>query len=318
MTNSKQMEVWDPHFHLWDVSENSLSGHDSSQLFAPKDNPVYSWDLYEQDMLEAGSGFEHNGGAFVEAVSVCHVGKTGDGFAAACLAETNWVSKQLDNSNKCYIIVSSASLEDNNAGKILAQWAENTLVRGIRQIMNYEPSWPRNEQLGDLLGNPKWRKGYAELKNHSLSYDLQLNPHQFRDAVRLVEKHPEIPVIIGHMGSPTLDDLTAKKDDYWNGLKAFSEQEKAYIKISMLSYIDKNWEQNSLVQETVLRVIDLFGIDRCFFGSNFPVENHFGWNADRLYKAFVSLVDRQYKKEDQRKLFAENAKKAYRTKTIQL
>jgi predicted TIM-barrel fold metal-dependent hydrolase len=41
---------------------------------------------------------------------------------------------------------------------------------------------------------------------------LQLNPHQFRDAVRLVEKHPEIPVIIGHMGSPTLDDLTAKKD----------------------------------------------------------------------------------------------------------
>ncbi|MBT5835182.1 MAG: hypothetical protein HOH83_10370 [Deltaproteobacteria bacterium] len=41
---------------------------------------------------------------------------------------------------------------------------------------------------------------------------MQLNPHQFRDAVRLVEKHPEIPVIIGHMGSPTLDDLTAKKD----------------------------------------------------------------------------------------------------------
>ena len=85
----------------------------------------------------------------------------------------------------------------------------------------------------------------------------------------------------------------------------------------MLSYIDKNWEQNSLVQETVLRVIDLFGIDRCFFASNFPVENHFGWNADRLYKAFVRLVDCQYKKEDQRKLFADNAKKAYRTETIQ-
>ena len=311
------MEVWDPHFHLWDVSENSLSGHDSSQLFAPKDNPVFSWDLYEQDMLEAGSGFEHSGGAFVEAVSVCHVGVAGDKFASACLAETSWVSKQLDNSNKCYIIVSSAVLEDYNSGMILAQLAENPLVRGIRQIINYEPSWPRNEQLGDLLSNPRWREGYAELKIYSLSYDFQLNPHQFIDAVRLVEKHPETPVIIGHLGSPTINDLTENKDVYWDGLKAFSDQEKTYIKISMLSYIDKNWEQNSLVQETVLRVIDLFGIDRCFFASNFPVENHFGWNADRLYKAFVSLIDHQYNQEDQQKLFAKNAKKAYQTEITQ-
>ena len=311
------MEVWDPHFHLWDVSENTLSGHDSSQLFAPNDNPVYSLELYKQDMLSAGSGFEHSGGAFVEAVSVCHVGVAGDKFASACLAETSWVSKQLDNSNKCYIIVSSAVLEDYNSGMILAQLAENPLVRGIRQIINYEPSWPRNEQLGDLLGNPKWRKGYAKLKNHSLSYDFQLNPHQFKDAVRLVEKHPETPVIIGHLGSPTLDDLTKNKGVYWDGLKAFSDLENTFIKISMLSYIDPNWGKSSLVQETVLRIIDLFGIDRCFFASNFPVENHFGWNANRLYNAFVGLIDHQYNHEDQQKLFADNAKKVYRVETIQ-
>ena len=311
------MEIWDPHFHLWDVSENTLSGHDSSQLFAPNDNPVYSLELYKQDMLSAGSGFEHSGGAFIEAVSVCHIGVTVDEFASACLAETSWVSKQFSNSNNCYIIVSTAPLEDVNAGKILTQLAENPLFRGIRQIINYEPSWPRNNQLGNLLCNPRWREGYAELKKHSLSYDFQLNPHQFRDAARLVEKQPETPVIIGHLGSPTLNDLTEKKEVYWDGLKAFSDQEKTCIKISMLSYIDKNWDQNSLVQETVLRVIDLFGIDRCFFASNFPVENLFGWNADRLYKAFVSLIDHHFNHEDQQKLFADNAKKVYRVETIQ-
>ena len=311
------MEIWDPHFHLWDVSENTLSGHDSSQLFAPNDNPVYSLELYKQDMLSAGSGFEHSGGAFIEAVSVCHIGVTGDEFASACLAETSWVSKQFSNSNNCYIIVSTAPLEDVNAGKILTQLAENPLFRGIRQIINYEPSWPRNNQLGNLLCNPRWREGYAKLKKHSLSYDFQLNPQQFRDAARLVEKHPETPVIIGHLGSPTLNDLTEKKEVYWDGLKAFSDQEKTCIKISMLSYIDKNWDQNSLVQETVLRVIDLFGIDRCFFASNFPVENLFGWNADRLYKAFVSLIDHHFNHEDQQKLFADNAKKVYRVETIQ-
>ena len=79
------MEVWDPHFHLWDVTENTQSGHDSSQLFAPDDNPVYSLDLYKQDMLSAGSGFEHSGGAFVEAESrvmnlLLHVWLKQDGF----------------------------------------------------------------------------------------------------------------------------------------------------------------------------------------------------------------------------------------------
>ena len=127
-----------------------------------------------------------------------------------------------------------------------------------------------------------------------------------------MEKHPETPVIIGHLGSPTLHDLIENKDIYWDGMKAFSNQEKSFIKISMLSYIDSNWDHSSLVKDTVLRIIDLFGIDRCFFASNFPVENHFGWNAERLYKSFLNIIESQYSLNDQQKLFADNAKMAYR------
>ena len=132
-----------------------------------------------------------------------------------------------------------------------------------------------------------------------------------------MEKHPETPVIIGHLGSPTINDLNEKKDVYWDGLKALADQDNTFIKISMLSYIDKNWDQNSLVQETVLRAIDLFGVDRCFFASNSPVENNLGWDASRLYKEFVNLIANQYSQEDQQKIFADNAKKAYRAETIQ-
>ena len=311
------MEVWDPHFHIWDVSEGTKSGHDPEQLFAPNENPVYSWDLYEKDMQVAGNKFRHTGGAFVEAVSVCHVEKTGEEFASTCLTETQWVSSQLSHSGKNYVIVSSAPLEDSNIANILSHLAEDSKVRGIRQIINYQPSWPRNKKLGDLLGNHQWKQGYAALSHYSLSYDLQLNPHQFKEAVRLMEKHPETPVIIGHLGSPTINDLNEKKDVYWDGLKALADQDNTFIKISMLSYIDKNWDQNSLVQETVLRVIDLFGVDRCFFASNSPVEKNLGWDASRLYKEFVNLIANQYSQEDQQKIFADNAKKAYRAETIQ-
>ena len=59
------------------TTANTQSGHDPAQLFAPNGNPIYSWDLYEQDM-RAAADIEHSGGAFVEAVSVCHVGTTGE------------------------------------------------------------------------------------------------------------------------------------------------------------------------------------------------------------------------------------------------
>ena len=61
--------------------------------------------------------------------------------------------------------------------------AEDPLVRGVRQILNFEPPWPRNKQQGDLLLDPKWQKGYAELKHFSMTWDLQINPNQFYDAV---------------------------------------------------------------------------------------------------------------------------------------
>lgn len=79
----------------------------------------------------------------------------------------------------------------------------------------------------------------------------------------------------------------------------------------MLSYIDSNWDQSQLVKDTVLRIIDLFGIDRCFFASNFPVENHHGWNAERLYKSFLDIISNQYDVNDLKKLFRDNSKRAY-------
>ena len=304
------MELWDPHFHIWDVSAHTQSGHDPQQLFAPDGNPVYTWDLYEQDM-RAPVDFEHSGGAFVEAVSVCHVGTTGDAFAAACLAEATWASAQLANSRKSNVIVASAPLEAPNAGALLTKLADDPLVRGVRQIVNYRPSWPRNDQLGDLLTDRRWRDGYARLQDHAMSYDLQLNPHQFRTAAHLIETHPHIPVIVGHLGSPTLADLDENKDVYWDGLSALADQAQVSIKLSMLSYQDREWESNALVKETVLRVIELFGVDRCFFASNFPVEAHVGWDAARLYREYIELVADQYNERDQQKLFADNAKRVY-------
>ena len=116
-----------------------------------------------------------------------------------------------------------------------------------------------------------------------------MNPGQFRKAARLVARHPGIPIVVGHLGSPTLADLRDGKV-YWEGLAALADLEPVHLKISMLSYTDGDWDRNSLVRDSVHRAMDLFGPGRCMFASNFPVEKHVGWPAARLLAAFRDLA----------------------------
>ena len=302
------MKLWDPHFHLWDVSPDTTTGHDPSQLAAVDGDPVYDRTRYESDL--AVEGFELTGGALVEAVSVCHVEVDGPAYAGACLAEAKWVSAQLTPPPLDYVVVASAPLEDPDLPAILGDLAAGCPgLRGIRQIVNHEPSWPRNESRGDFLDQPAWQQGFARLQEFSLAFDLQLNPSQFRKAARLIARYPEIPIVIGHLGSPTGDDLR-EEAVYWDGLQALADLGQAYLKVSMLSYPDAEWDRSSLVRESAIRAIDLFGAERCMFASNFPVEKHLGWPASRLYAAFLDLVS-HLDPTDREGLFADNARRAY-------
>ena len=290
------------------MSSDTTTGHDASELFAPDGEPVYDRARYESDL--AVEGFELTGGALVEAVSVCHVEEDGPHFAEACLAEARWVSAQLALPPLDYVVVASAPLEDPDLPAILGKLADCPGMRGIRQILNHEPSWPRNASRGDLLDHPAWRDGFARLEEFSFSFDLQLNPHQFRTAARLLARHPGVPIVIGHLGSPTIEDL---RDGavYWDGLEALADLEQAYLKISMLSYPEGDWDRSQLVRESVHRAIDVFGAGRCMFASNFPVEKHVGWPAARLYAAFRDLAS-HLDPDDRQQLFADSARRAYR------
>ena len=287
------MQLWDPHFHIWDVA-------------AGVDDAGYSLASYERDV--ASDGFELIGGTFLEVMSAQHAGVEGEAFTDACSAEAEWVSRQLGAGRLPYVMVPSAPLEYEGVPALLQRLAADARVRGIRQILNYEPSWPRNGHLGNLLESAAWRQGFALLAEYGLRFDLQLNPHQFAAAARLVAAHPRIPVVINHLGTPTLTDL--RGETYWDGMRAFADCAHTTIKLSMLPYIDGEWDTNPLVTESVLRVIDLFGVERCFFASNFPVDLKSGWPAARLFGAFARLVGAM-PEVDRQRLFAANARRAY-------
>lgn len=305
------IEFYDPHFHIWDVGETGP--HDKSVLFKPNGKELYDLKAYRNDLERCG--LRWIGGTFIEAMSVCYVDRDGKTYVEHCMNEARWVNHALSGDGT-FAIVPSVPLENSELREgALIEIQKMERVRGIRQILNHEPSWPRNKRLGNLLSNKKWIEGFRCLEKLNLSFDMQLNPSQFAAAWSLARDHPRVTVIINHLGTPTLDDLKDKKrsDIYWSGLKRFAELTHVFIKISMLCYICPRWDENDLVRDTVRRVIDLFGPDRCFFASNYPVDVKDGWPAERLFPAFRKLAS-LYSLETQRKLFSLNAMRAYRVR----
>ena len=307
------IDFWDPHFHIWDITENTKSSHDFQQLFAPAKKQIYSCYDYENDMQYKDHSFQHTGGAFIEAMSVCHIDSFGSKYENFCINETSWASNELKKSPKQYVLISSAPLESPNLNKILSKLSNYPYVCGIRQILNHNPSWPRNSVIGDLLDNEKWKNGFSKLGNYNFSFELQLNPNQYHKALNIIKDYPDTKVIINHLGTPKLDDIQKSKNLFWESMKNFSQYNNVFMKISMLSYIMKDWEDSEIINDAVNRIIEIFGINNCFFASNFPVERNFGWDINRLLDAFKNIAS-NYNIDKINKLFSINAMSAYNVK----
>jgi len=306
---------WDPHLHVWTMEPSkeglpkTLSGHDATVIGPTCDISPYDHTRYEADM-DSAVGLRHTGGAFIEATSCCF-GAT-PGSEIDYLMERDWVLNDLSHSSRVYVLVCGASLEAKDAADVLAKLSRSPIVRGIRQVVNYKPSWPRNDNTGNLLTNPDFIAGFELLAQYTLSFDLQLNPSQFFEAAELVSRHPNTPVIIDHLGTPTLEDLTLRADQFWSGLKALASCSNTFIKISMLCYIAVNWDEIPLIVDTVKKVIALFGPSRCMFASNYPVDgyNKNKWEAPRLLAAFSKLSS-HLSVADQQELWQGTAHRAY-------
>ena len=46
--------------------------------------------------------------------------------------------------------------------------------------------------LGNLFDNVNFEKGFELLGLHNLSFDMQLNPHQYDQVIKLIKTYPKI------------------------------------------------------------------------------------------------------------------------------
>ena len=225
------------------------------------------------------------------------------------VGETRWVQAISDRHGFPHGIVAFAKLEADDVEAVLDGHAQFANLRGIRQILNWDPDPVRTfVDRADYMSDPKWLAGFAKLQARGLSFDLQIYPRQLADAAALARRFPDTQIILDHAGMPI--DRDADSLAFWsNGMRQLAKAPNVAVKISALGVANPNWTEAS-IRPLVLSTIETFGIDRCMVASNFPVDRLTGSYA-ATFDAFRSITA-GFSRRDRMALFHDNAIRIYR------
>lgn len=292
------LEIIDSHHHLCDLTHSYpwLEGPAFPFRYHGDDRPIrksYSIEDYLGDFKEfnlVGSIHIENG--------------AGDPFW-----ETAWVDSVHRANGIPSAIVAKIDLSSPDAEAQMEKHAQYQSVRGIRDILNWHPDPVfTHRDRNDLMRDPVWRKGYSTLHSYNLSFDLQVFPSQLKEAAGLIDDFPDTQVILDHAGMPIGRDPESVKE-WRDGMKALADRDQVTVKISALGTNDHQWTVGSL-RPFILDTIEIFGPERCMFGSNFPVDSLYS-TLTQLFTAFDEVTS-GFSQTERRALFADTARKVYR------
>jgi predicted TIM-barrel fold metal-dependent hydrolase len=147
------------------------------------------------------------------------------------------------------------------------------------------------------------------LQERDLVFELMSHPDQLQDAAALLAGFDDLIVVVEHTGWPRSDseDETA----LWRaGIDALAGLgDNVVCKLSGLAMPLGSMDA-AVLAPWLEYAIEAFGVDRCLFASNFPVDSMYG-TFDDLYAAF-STITAGLDGECREKLFAQNAERVYR------
>lgn len=282
----------DAHVHWWDRAQLRYPWLDE-----PSHRAIGS-DYRAADYLAEATGWNVVGCVHVDAGAHPDDGR----------AETAWLETQMGQRapDLPSAIVARVALDRPDVEAELGWHASRARVRGIRHLINWHPDDPaRRAYPRDLTLDPAWRRGFAQLAHHRLRFEFHGFPPQLAGMVALARAHPQVPVILDHLGLPILaDGLQA-----WRaGLTAFAELPQTAIKLSGAGFIASPFAPAAFAA-IVCEVIDLFGPKRVMVATNFPTDRLFA-SLDATLSAYEAILA-PFSEDERRDLWGRNADRIY-------
>jgi len=296
--------IIDAHHHFWDLDRNYHPWLRDDPPIEGRhgDYRAIRKNYLPEDFQQDWDGLRIVGSVYVEA----------EWDSSDPAGETAWAESVADESGFPTAIVAQAWLGREDVEEVLAAQAGFDRVRGVRDkpAVAAHPNEVVPHAPGSM-SDPKWQRGYARLEPLGLSFDLQAPFWHLPEARALAERFPGITIVLDHCGLPNI--RTPEGLAAWRKcMHTLAEAPNTAVKISGLGEARlPKWSVRTH-RDVVLETIDIFGVDRCMFGSNYPV--------DRLYAPYGTIlrgfqtITSRFSFSERRLMFCENAMRWYRIK----
>jgi len=211
---------------------------------------------------------------------------------------------QLANANKHAFVkgvVGWVDLQSKNVEARLEYYQHHRKMKGFRHVL-------QGEQQRDFMLRPDFMKGIGLLDRYNFAYDILIYADQLTYVPAFVEKFPDQRFIIDHIAKP---DIRNKSIDGWRSeMKKIGSYENVNCKISgMITEADWNKWRAEDIRPYLDVVVEVFGVKRIMFGSDWPVCLLAG-----SYEHVLTLVKNYFSgfsTAEQKLFFAENAVRFY-------
>jgi L-fuconolactonase len=280
--------VVDAHVHIWDPARTDWYPYlshpqapesaDSSRMFRPFDVDTYhaeaaGWNVEKFINVAAATG-RHSIEETIELDGAAQA-RGGPDAIIGGIPPTDTVDEALE---------------------LLDRQMTASRLRGVRPMGRYEGPLP---DAGVLDG----------LRERNLLFELMSHPDQLQEAATQLASFDDLVVVVEHTGWPR--SSSDEERALWrNGMDALAGLGANVVcKLSGLAMPLGSMSVDAFAP-WLEYAIEVFGVDRCMFASNFPVDSMYG-TFDELYAVF-SAVTAGLDSESRKKLFAGNAESVYR------
>ena len=225
------------------------------------------------------------------------------------LDETRWLQETADKHGFPHGIVFQVDLADPDVETKLKAQKQFANVRGVRQMLYWDTDPVRQSvPRPDFCNDPDFRRGFALLEKYDLSFELQVYAAQAPYAVELIKAFPNVRMILVHAGM--LTDRSQQAIDQWRAaLTMMAASPNLHVKLSGLGMYSSGIDY-AQARQMIRDTIQIFGIERTIYGSNFPLEKLHASYADFFghYRKAMS----EYSSTAQQRIFHDNAAGFYR------
>ena len=277
--------IIDSHIHLLDQKRFGYAWSSGA--------PALKRDWTPDDLAASARPYEIKGLVFVEV----------DVDMPQYLDEAEWVDELAGRDSRVLGAVVCLPLERGRAIEPeIEKIAKLASVRGVRRLIQNQPD-------PEYVLQPGFLEALRLLPQYGLSFDVCIFHAQAANTLKMMRACPGVAFVLDHIGKPGIK--MGLLDPWRQHIREMAALPNVVCKLSgVTTEADhRGWTRDQL-RPYIDHVVECFGPDRILYGGDWPVSELAGTYLQWL--ATLDWATAGFSPTDKRKLFRDNAVKAYR------